>query len=45
MDPKRKALSLISSTEAEFTVCVLPEDKVRIILLEDVKGEPLSIMM
>jgi hypothetical protein len=44
LNPKSKALSLISSPEGDPT-CVLPEDKVRIILLEDVKGEPLSIMM
>ena len=44
LKPTKKALPLLSSPEGEAT-CVLPEDKVRIILLEDVKGEPLSIMM
>ena len=44
MDPTRKALSLISSPAGD-AICVSPEDKVRIILLEDVKGEPVSIMV
>ena len=37
-------LSLIGAPDGS-ALCLLPEDKVRIILLEDVKGEPVSIMM
>jgi len=44
LKPTKKALPLFSGPEGDAT-CVLPEDKVRIILLEDVKGEPVSIMM
>jgi len=42
--PTKKALSLLSAPDG-FVLCISPEDKVRIILLEDVKGEPLSIMV
>ncbi len=42
--PTKKALSLLSAPDG-FVLCISPEDKVRIILLEDVKGEPVSIMM
>ncbi len=44
MDPTKKALSLISAPDG-FVLCISAEDKVRIILLEDVKGEPVSIMV
>ena len=42
--PTKKALSLLSAPDG-FVLCISPEDKVRIILLEDVKGEPVSIMV
>ncbi len=38
------ALSLLSAPSG-FVSCLTPEEKVRIILLEDVKGEPVSIML
>src|SRR4028119_891309 len=44
LKPTKKALSLLSAPDG-FVLCISPEDKVRIILLEDVKGEPLSIMV
>jgi len=44
LKPTKKSLSLLSAPDG-FVLCISPEDKVRIILLEDVKGEPLSIMM
>jgi hypothetical protein len=44
MDPTKKALSLLSAPDG-VVLCISPEDKVRIILLEDVKGEPVSIMV
>ncbi len=37
-------LSLLSTPDG-FELCISPQDKVRIILLEDVKGEPVSIMV
>ena len=40
----RVQLSLIGAPDGS-ALCLSPEDKVRIILLEDVKGEPVSIMM
>ena len=42
--PTKKALSLLSAPDG-FVLCISPEDKVRIILLEGVKGEPVSIMV
>jgi hypothetical protein len=44
LKPTKKALSLLSAPDG-FVLCLSPEDKVRIILLEDVKGEPVSIMV
>ena len=43
--PTKRSLSLFSNPEAEYTLCLYPEDKFRIILLEDVKGKPVSIMV
>jgi hypothetical protein len=40
----KKALSLLRAPDG-FVLCISPEDKVRIVLLEDVKGEPVSIMV
>jgi hypothetical protein len=37
-------LSLIGGPDGPV-LCLSPEDKVRIILLEDVRGEPVSIMV
>ena len=37
-------LSLLSAPDGH-ALCLTPQDKVRIILLEDVKGEPVSIMV
>ena len=37
-------LNLLSGPEGD-ALCVSPQDKVRIVLLEDVKGEPVSIMV
>jgi hypothetical protein len=44
LKPTKKALPLLSAPDG-FVLCISPEDKVRIILLEDVKSEPLSIMV
>ncbi len=44
LNPTKKSLSLLSAPDG-FVLCISPEDKVRIILLEDVKGEPVSIMV
>jgi hypothetical protein len=44
LKPTKKALSLLSAPDG-FVLCISPEDKVRIILLEGVKGEPVSIMV
>jgi hypothetical protein len=44
LKPTKKSLSLLSAPDG-FVLCISPEDKVRIILLEDVKGEPVSIMV
>jgi hypothetical protein len=44
LKPTEKSLSLLSAPDG-FVLCISPEDKVRIILLEDVKGEPVSIMV
>ena len=44
LKPTKKALSLLSAPDG-FVLCISMEDKVRIILLEDVKGEPVSIMV
>ena len=44
MNPTKKALSLLSAPDG-VVLCISPEDKVRIILLEDVKGERVSIMV
>ena len=44
LKPTKKSLSLLSAPD-RFVLCISPEDKVRIILLEDVKGEPVSIMV
>ncbi len=38
------SVSLLSGPEGD-ALCMSPQDKVRIILLEDVKGEPVSIMV
>ncbi len=44
MNPNKKQLSLLSAPDG-FVLCISQEVKVRIILLEDVKGEPVSIMV
>ena len=44
LKPTKKSLSLLSAPDG-FVLCISPEDKVRIILLKDVKGEPVSIMV
>jgi hypothetical protein len=44
LKPNKKQLSLLSSPNG-IVLCTSQADKVRIILLEDVRGEPVSIMV
>ena len=45
-DPAAEGVSLnLLSAPDGYVLCLTPQQKVRIILLEDVKGEPVSIMM
>ncbi len=45
-EPGSEGVSLnFISTPDGFVLCITPEERLRIILLEDVKGEPVSIMV